>query len=102
MRKEEDWKALTDYVKTKFRRIDVLVNNAGIYLIKPVAETTVEELEEIPATNVRGVFLGMKHLAPLMAQRKRGSIINISSMDEECRFWTGMLHTAAARVRYER
>jgi NADP-dependent 3-hydroxy acid dehydrogenase YdfG len=36
-------------VRRKFRRIDVLVNNAGIYLIKPVAETTVEELEEILA-----------------------------------------------------
>ena len=81
VRKEEDWTALADYVKRKFRRIDVLVNNAGIYLIKPVAETTVEDLEEILATNVRGVFLGMKHFAPLMAQRKRGSIINISSMD---------------------
>ena len=81
VRKEEDWQALADYVRTKFRRIDVLVNNAGIYLIKPVAETTVEDLEEILATNVRGVFLGMKHFAPLMAQGKRGSIINISSMD---------------------
>ena len=81
VRNEEDWTALADYLKRKFRRIDVLVNNAGIYLIKPVAETTVEDLEEILATNVRGVFLGMKHFAPLMAQRKRGSIINISSMD---------------------
>jgi NAD(P)-dependent dehydrogenase (short-subunit alcohol dehydrogenase family) len=81
VRREDDWEALVDHVKRKFRRIDVLVNNAGIYLIKPVAETTVEELENILATNVRGVFLGMKHFAPLMAQRKKGSIINISSMD---------------------
>ena len=81
VREEDDWIALTDYVRTRFRRIDVLVNNAGIYLIKPVGETTVEELETILATNVRGVFLGMKHFAPFMAQRKSGSIINLSSMD---------------------
>ena len=100
VRNEEDWTALADYLKRKFRRIDVLVNNAGIYLIKPVAETTVEDLEEILATNVRGVFLGMKHFAPLMAQRKRGSIINISSMDGNVG-QRDIPHTAA-RARCER
>ena len=40
---------------------------AGIYLIKPLAETTVEELEKILATNARGVFLGMNHFAPFVA-----------------------------------
>jgi NAD(P)-dependent dehydrogenase (short-subunit alcohol dehydrogenase family) len=81
VRSEADWRSLVDQVMTRHRRIDVLVNNAGIYLIKPVADTTVEELEEIMAVNVRGVFLGMKHLAPLMARRKQGSIVNLSSMD---------------------
>src|SRR5688572_12051153 len=81
VRREDDWKALVEHARKEFGRCDVLVNNAGIYLIKPVAETTVEELEEILATNVRGVFLGMKHIAPWMAQRKKGSIVNLSSMD---------------------
>ena len=81
VREEEDWKALVDQVRREFCRIDVLVNNAGIYLIKPVARTTVEEFENIHATNVRGVFLGMKHVAPVMARQRRGSIINIASMD---------------------
>src|SRR5438874_13636699 len=66
VREEEDWKALVDAVRRQFRRIDVLVNNAGIYLIKPVAKTPLEEFENIHATNVRGVFLGMKYVAPLM------------------------------------
>jgi NAD(P)-dependent dehydrogenase (short-subunit alcohol dehydrogenase family) len=81
VRREDDWEALVGHVGKEYSRCDVLVNNAGIYLIKPMADTTVEELEEILATNVRGVFLGMKHIAPWMARRKKGSIINLSSMD---------------------
>jgi NAD(P)-dependent dehydrogenase (short-subunit alcohol dehydrogenase family) len=81
VRSEADWVSLTQAVMRRRRRVDILVNNAGIYLIKPIAETTLEELEEILAVNVRGVFLGMKHVAPLMAKRGKGSIINLSSMD---------------------
>lgn len=58
-----------------------MVNNAGIYLIKPIAKTTLEYLDDILAVNVRGVFLGMKHMAPSMARRRTGSIVNMSSMD---------------------
>jgi NAD(P)-dependent dehydrogenase (short-subunit alcohol dehydrogenase family) len=81
VRLEEDWEALVTAVRKDFRRIDILVNNAGIYLIKPLAETTVDDLEGVLATNVRGVFLGMKHVAPVMIRQKHGSIVNLSSMD---------------------
>jgi NAD(P)-dependent dehydrogenase (short-subunit alcohol dehydrogenase family) len=81
VRNEADWLALVDGVQRRNRRIDVLVNNAGLYLIKPIAETTLGELDDILAVNVRGVFLGMKHVAPAMARRKAGSIVNLSSMD---------------------
>ena len=81
VRSEPDWLKLVKSVMRRNRRIDVLVNNAGIYLIKPIAETTLQELEEILAVNVRGVFLGMKYIAPVMARRRIGSIVNVSSMD---------------------
>ena len=60
VRSEAEWEALAERVERRHRRIDVLVNNAGIYLIKPITETTLEELDDILAVNVRGVFLGMK------------------------------------------
>jgi hypothetical protein len=68
-----------DYVRRKFHRIEVLVNNnAGIYLIKAVAETTVEELEEILARPSAPIGAGeaadqVSHLGslkkPLMSHR---------------------------------
>jgi NAD(P)-dependent dehydrogenase (short-subunit alcohol dehydrogenase family) len=70
--------------------VDVLVNNAGLYLIKPLTETTVEEWNNLMAVNVTGVFLGMKHAAPSMAERGGGSIVNMSSV-------AGLMGVAGAR-----
>ena len=81
VRAEDDWGRLVRQVRDTFDRIDVLVNNAGIYLIKDFTDTTLEDLEQILRTNVSGVFLGMRACAPVMAGQGQGSIINLSSMD---------------------
>lgn len=81
VRREEDWNHLVRLVGERFGRIGVLVNNAGIYLIKDLPETTLADLDEIFRTNVRGVFLGMRACAPVMAEQGGGSIVNLSSMD---------------------
>jgi NAD(P)-dependent dehydrogenase (short-subunit alcohol dehydrogenase family) len=80
VRNEAEWEALAERLERRHRRIDVLVNNAGIYLIKPITETTLEEFDDILAVNVRGVSF-MKYVAPAMARRRAGSIVNLSSMD---------------------
>jgi NAD(P)-dependent dehydrogenase (short-subunit alcohol dehydrogenase family) len=49
-------------------------------IIKPLAETTLEEWNNLMAVNVTGVFLGMKHAASSMAERGGGSIVNMSSV----------------------
>jgi NAD(P)-dependent dehydrogenase (short-subunit alcohol dehydrogenase family) len=66
-------------VLTKAGRIDVLVNNVGIHLGKPLADTTLAEFDNIFALNVRAAFLGTRAVMPHMIERKAGSIITTSS-----------------------
>jgi NAD(P)-dependent dehydrogenase (short-subunit alcohol dehydrogenase family) len=77
---EEQWERVLAAAKEHFGGIDVLVNNAGIYVIAPLAETTLEQWNRLFSINVTGVFLGSKHVAPYLAERGGGSIINLSSV----------------------
>ncbi|HEX5365379.1 MAG TPA: glucose 1-dehydrogenase [Acidimicrobiales bacterium] len=77
---ESSWVEVMSQVDQAFGRVDVLVNNAGILLQKPVHETTVEEWDRIFAVNARGPFLGTRHVLGLMRKAGGGSIVNISSI----------------------
>jgi len=77
---EDGWIAVCRQAEDRFGGIDVLVNNAGIYVIAPVEETTLEMWNRLMAINVTGVFLGSKHVIPYMKKRRGGSIINLSSV----------------------
>ncbi|WP_205697120.1 SDR family NAD(P)-dependent oxidoreductase [Conexibacter sp. SYSU D00693] len=59
--------------------LDVLVNNAGVEIVKPLLEMTEEEFRQINEVNVTGVFLGMKHALPALAET-RGTIVNLASV----------------------
>jgi NAD(P)-dependent dehydrogenase (short-subunit alcohol dehydrogenase family) len=77
---EEDWVRVLAAAKERFGGIDVLVNNAGIYVIAPVTETTLEQWNRLFSINVTGVFLGAKHVVPYLVERGGGSIVNLSSV----------------------
>lgn len=77
--REPDWTRVMDFVQDRYGRLDVLFNNAGSNLIKPVTEITEQEWDNLLALNLKGVFLGVKHAIPLMLKKGAGSIINTSS-----------------------
>jgi len=77
---EANWQAVVDKAIDKFGGVDVLVNNAGVFAINPIASTSLEEYRRIIDINQVGVFLGMKSVAGHMVARGSGSIINISSV----------------------
>ena len=70
--------ALARDVEERFEALDILVNNAGAILGRPLVETTDEEWDGVLAVNLRGAFLMMRALVPLMAGR-RASIVNVAS-----------------------
>lgn len=60
--------------------VDILVNNAGVFPFGPTAETKEAVLDDVYATNVKAPFILVRELAPRMAERGKGAIINVSSM----------------------
>ena len=77
--READWRAAVDTAVSRYGKLDLLVNNAGIVLRKEIEDTTEEEWDRVMAVNSKGVFLGTKHAIPAMRQAGGGSIVNISS-----------------------
>ena len=73
-----------DYVRAaieKFGTIDVFYNNAGVEgEVKPITEYTLEAFRRVIDVNVIGVFLGLKHVLPVMLKQNKGSIINTASI----------------------
>ena len=60
--------------------VDILINNAGIYPFEPTHETTEEMFERVYALNVKAPYFLVAELAPLMAKKGKGAIVNLSTM----------------------
>ncbi len=78
--KESDVKQLVELAQRKFERVDVLINNIGDFLYKPILQTTKKELVETVENNVATVLLCSKVVFPLMKEQKYGRIVNIGSV----------------------
>ena len=77
---EARWQEVVTETVQRFGGLDVLVNNAGILLMKPIADTTVDEWDRVFSTNVKSAFLGTRAALEPMRARGGGSIINLSSI----------------------
>ena len=77
---ESSWVAFVNTAEKRFGKVNVLSNNAGIYLHKPLTEHSVEDFHHITNVNQLGVLLGMKTVVPAMERAGGGSIINFASI----------------------
>jgi NADP-dependent 3-hydroxy acid dehydrogenase YdfG len=75
-----DTAAFADYARSRFGRIDVIVNNAGVMPLSPMASLNVGEWDRMIDVNIRGVLHGIAAVLPGMTAQGFGQIINVSSI----------------------
>ncbi|UPT62159.1 MAG: glucose 1-dehydrogenase [Hyphomonadaceae bacterium JAD_PAG50586_4] len=83
--REDEWSAAVQFAKDTFGGLDILVNNAGVFWMMPLPMETLENFRKMQAINVEGVFLGLKHCIPAIAERAHqwdggGAVVNLSSV----------------------
>jgi 2-deoxy-D-gluconate 3-dehydrogenase len=79
VRKPDEITRMVTAVVDRFKRIDILVNNAAINLRKPAIDMTAEEWKDVLRINVTGPFLACREAGKVMMKQKKGRIINIGS-----------------------
>lgn len=95
-RREESVKRAIHEALDAFGKMDLLVNNAGIYTTTPLEQITVEQWDNIFATNVRGPFVVSKYSIPALRQA-RGRIINLGSLGGQ-RPWATHAHYCSSKA----
>jgi 3-oxoacyl-[acyl-carrier protein] reductase len=78
--KAGDVARLIEQATARFGRIDLLVNNAGIYREGDVDELTEQEWDDVQAVNLKGAFLCTKAVLPVMKRQRSGYVVNIASV----------------------
>jgi len=73
-------KDLVAQVIAEFGQIDALINAAGINIRRPIEELSLEEFRQVQETNVTGVWLICREVAPYMKARRYGRVVNVGSM----------------------
>lgn len=93
--RSSDVDALVQQTEAALGPISILVNNAGMGLFGPVQDKSEEEWDTLMNTNLKSIFLVSRRVIPGMIQRKRGDIINISSLAGKNTFAGGGIYCAS-------
>ncbi|WP_033959280.1 SDR family NAD(P)-dependent oxidoreductase [Psychroserpens jangbogonensis] len=75
---EDDYTKVTQFIENEYKHVDILINNAGMLLNKPFAETSFKDFSKVYETNVFGVSEMTRVVVPFM--KNDGHVVNISSM----------------------
>jgi NADP-dependent 3-hydroxy acid dehydrogenase YdfG len=94
VRRREDWERAVGRMEEAFGGLFALINNAGIGIMKPVAELSEEEVREVLEVNLVGPFLGLKAALPLL-MRSRGVVVNVGSLAGKNAFKGGAAYNAS-------
>lgn len=78
--KKEEVQKMIEYTIEKYKKVDVLINNAGISQIKTFAELTEEDWDKMIDTNLKSIFYTSKAVLSTMLHEQNGLILNISSI----------------------
>lgn len=97
VRHPEQPRACVEQIITRFGRIDLLVNNASVWLKAPFLEISPEEWHTALTVNLSGPFLCSQAVAPYMLHQKSGLIINITDLSA-FQTWPGYAHHAASKA----
>ena len=92
--KEKDVKDLFDKIIRKFKKINVLICNAGFGRFANLADSSTKDFDEMFAVNVKGLYLCNRYVLKSMLERKCGTIINISSIAGKNGIATASIYSA--------
>jgi NADP-dependent 3-hydroxy acid dehydrogenase YdfG len=90
----EDVDAFVQFAYTKFGRVDVIINNAGVMPLSPLESLKVDEWNRMIDVNIRGVLHGIAAALPIMKQQRSGQFINIASIGAYAVVPTGAVYCA--------
>lgn len=90
----QDVQSFIDFARAEFSRVDVIVNNAGVMPLSPMAELKVDEWDRMIDVNIRGVLNGVAAVLPEMKARCSGQIVNVASIGAHVVVPTGAVYCA--------
>jgi len=92
--KREDVEAFVSFAQSKFGKVDVIINNAGVMPLSPLEALKVDEWNQMIDVNIRGVLHGIAAGLPIMRKQGFGQFINLSSIGGHAVVPTGAVYCA--------